>query len=223
MRRYRDAIDAGLLKIMSKMGISVISSYRGGLNFEAVGLSRAMVAEYFPGMHSRISGIGLPASSARPRRSTPAAGGRVGRAADRRLLQGAPVGRKARLGSADDAPAAIGLRPGVLRPVEAVFGRDAANPPIHCATCWTSSRWASRCRSRRWNHHLDPQAVRDAGHVAGGAVARGAHDAEHRHEPDRRQVRLGEGGEDPAHSRPLPNGDNPSAPRSSRWPRAGSA
>jgi glutamate synthase (NADPH/NADH) large chain len=59
MRRYRDAIDAGLLKIMSKMGISVISSYRGGLNFEAVGLSRAMVAEYFPGMASRISGIGL--------------------------------------------------------------------------------------------------------------------------------------------------------------------
>ncbi len=59
MRNYRDAIDAGLLKIMSKMGISVISSYRGGLNFEAVGLSRAMVAEYFPGMQSRISGIGL--------------------------------------------------------------------------------------------------------------------------------------------------------------------
>jgi hypothetical protein len=64
MRRYRAAIDAGLLKIMSKMGISVISSYRGGLNFEAVGLSRAMVAEYFPGMHSRISGIGCRASSA---------------------------------------------------------------------------------------------------------------------------------------------------------------
>ena len=59
LRRYRAAIDAGLLKIMSKMGISVISSYRGGLNFEAVGLSRAMVAEYFPGMQSRISGIGI--------------------------------------------------------------------------------------------------------------------------------------------------------------------
>jgi glutamate synthase (NADPH/NADH) large chain len=42
--RYREAIDQGLLKIMSKMGISVISSYRGGLNFEAVGLSRAMCA-----------------------------------------------------------------------------------------------------------------------------------------------------------------------------------
>ena len=59
MARYRTAIDQGLLKIMSKMGISVISSYRGGLNFEAVGLSRAMVAEYFPGMVSRISGIGV--------------------------------------------------------------------------------------------------------------------------------------------------------------------
>ncbi|MEX0308734.1 MAG: glutamate synthase large subunit, partial [Tateyamaria sp.] len=57
--RYRHAIDQGLLKIMAKMGISVVLSYRGGLNFEAVGLSRAMVAEYFPGMTSRISGIGV--------------------------------------------------------------------------------------------------------------------------------------------------------------------
>ncbi len=59
MSRYREAIDQGLLKIMAKMGISVVSSYRGGLNFEAVGLSRAMCAEYFPGMTSRISGIGI--------------------------------------------------------------------------------------------------------------------------------------------------------------------
>ncbi|MBT3141273.1 glutamate synthase large subunit [Phaeobacter gallaeciensis] len=57
--RYREAINQGLLKIMAKMGISVISSYRGGLNFEAVGLSRAMCAEFFPGMTSRISGIGV--------------------------------------------------------------------------------------------------------------------------------------------------------------------
>ena len=46
----------GLLKIMSKMGISVISSYRGAYNFEAVGLSRTLVAEYLPrhaGAHLR--------------------------------------------------------------------------------------------------------------------------------------------------------------------------
>ncbi|HLO77361.1 MAG TPA: glutamate synthase large subunit [Magnetospirillum sp.] len=59
VRNYKKAIDQGLLKIMSKMGISVISSYRGGYNFEAIGLSRSLVAEFFPGMTSRISGIGL--------------------------------------------------------------------------------------------------------------------------------------------------------------------
>ncbi|MEL6365902.1 MAG: glutamate synthase large subunit [Pseudomonadota bacterium] len=55
----KQALEAGLLKIMSKMGISVVSSYRGGCNFEALGLSRTLVAEFFPGMASRISGIGL--------------------------------------------------------------------------------------------------------------------------------------------------------------------
>ena len=57
--RFKKSIENGLLKIMSKMGISVISSYRGGCNFETVGLSRALVSDYFPGMISRISGIGL--------------------------------------------------------------------------------------------------------------------------------------------------------------------
>ncbi len=57
--KFKKSIDAGLLKIMSKMGISVISSYRGGCNFEAVGLSRAIVSDYFPGTSSRISGIGV--------------------------------------------------------------------------------------------------------------------------------------------------------------------
>ncbi|WP_349679912.1 glutamate synthase central domain-containing protein, partial [Hyphomonas sp. UBA3988] len=56
---FKKAVEAGLLKIISKMGISVISSYRGGYNFEALGLSRALVADYFPGMNSRISGLGL--------------------------------------------------------------------------------------------------------------------------------------------------------------------
>jgi len=59
IERYKKAVDKGLLKTMSKMGISVISSYRGGYNFEAIGLSRALVGEFFPGMQSRISGIGL--------------------------------------------------------------------------------------------------------------------------------------------------------------------
>jgi len=39
IKNYKKALDEGLLKIMSKMGISIISSYRGGYNFEALGLS----------------------------------------------------------------------------------------------------------------------------------------------------------------------------------------
>ncbi len=58
LKRHRKAIDEGLLKIMAKMGIAVISSYRGGYNFEAVGLSRALVADLFPGMPAKISGEG---------------------------------------------------------------------------------------------------------------------------------------------------------------------
>ncbi|CAN5525829.1 hypothetical protein BH09PSE4_BH09PSE4_00640 [soil metagenome] len=58
LKRHRTAIEEGLLKIMSKMGIAVISSYRGGYNFEAVGLSRALVDDLFPGMPAKISGEG---------------------------------------------------------------------------------------------------------------------------------------------------------------------
>ena len=59
IKRYIKSVNSGLLKIMSKMGISVLSSYRGGCNFETVGLSRTIVSDYFPGVVSKISGIGL--------------------------------------------------------------------------------------------------------------------------------------------------------------------
>jgi glutamate synthase (NADPH) large chain len=58
LKRHRKAIEEGLLKIISKMGIAVIASYRGGYNFEAVGLSRALVNDLFPGMPAKISGEG---------------------------------------------------------------------------------------------------------------------------------------------------------------------
>ncbi|MEZ5691455.1 MAG: glutamate synthase large subunit [Rickettsiales bacterium] len=59
LTNFQEAMSAGLLKIMSKMGISIVSAYRGGVNFEAIGLSRSLVAEFFPDLPSRISGIGL--------------------------------------------------------------------------------------------------------------------------------------------------------------------
>ncbi len=65
---YKKAIEKGLRKIISKMGISIISSYRGGGNFEIIGLSRSMVESFFPGMSSRISGIGLEGLEKRMRK-----------------------------------------------------------------------------------------------------------------------------------------------------------
>ena len=56
---YRKAVENGLLKIMSKMGISTISSYRGAQIFEALGIKEAMVDTYFPGTVSRVGGIGM--------------------------------------------------------------------------------------------------------------------------------------------------------------------
>jgi glutamate synthase (NADPH/NADH) large chain len=56
---YKAGLEAGLMKTLARKGISIISAYRGGCEFEVLGLSRALTAEFFPGAPSRISGIGL--------------------------------------------------------------------------------------------------------------------------------------------------------------------
>ncbi|MFC1498089.1 glutamate synthase large subunit, partial [Verrucomicrobiota bacterium] len=59
LENYIDAICKGLLKIMSKMGISTLRSYRSAQVFEAIGLGRPLIEKYFTGTSSRIGGIGL--------------------------------------------------------------------------------------------------------------------------------------------------------------------
>jgi glutamate synthase (NADPH/NADH) large chain/glutamate synthase (ferredoxin) len=56
---YIKAVNKGLLKVMSKMGISTLQSYRGAQIFEAVGLSTKLVERYFTGTPTRIEGIGI--------------------------------------------------------------------------------------------------------------------------------------------------------------------
>ena len=56
---YRKAIKKGVVKIMSKMGISTLQSYRGAQIFEAIGLSKEFIAAYFDKTASRIGGVGL--------------------------------------------------------------------------------------------------------------------------------------------------------------------
>jgi len=56
---YIKAVNKGLLKIFSKMGISTLQSYRGAQVFEAIGLNKQLIEKYFTGTPSRIEGVGL--------------------------------------------------------------------------------------------------------------------------------------------------------------------
>jgi glutamate synthase (NADPH/NADH) large chain len=58
-RNYIKAAVKGVIKIMSKMGVSTVASYTGAQIFEAVGLGRDVIDEYFTGTVSRIGGVGL--------------------------------------------------------------------------------------------------------------------------------------------------------------------
>ena len=66
--RYIKALNKGVLKVMSKMGISTLQSYCGAQIFEAVGLDRALVDKYFTGTPSRIGGAGVVSISEEVRR-----------------------------------------------------------------------------------------------------------------------------------------------------------
>ncbi|MFI5101256.1 MAG: glutamate synthase central domain-containing protein, partial [Actinomycetes bacterium] len=59
IRNLIKALGKGVLKVMSKMGISTVASYQGAQVFEAVGLAKDLVAQYFTGTTSRLGGVGL--------------------------------------------------------------------------------------------------------------------------------------------------------------------
>ena len=59
VKNYIKAAGKGVLKVMSKMGVSTVASYTGAQIFEAIGLGHELVDEYFTGTVSRLGGIGL--------------------------------------------------------------------------------------------------------------------------------------------------------------------
>ena len=61
IKNYIKAVDKGMLKVMSKMGISTVQSYKGAQIFEAVGLNHDVVERCFAGTSSRIEGVGFDA------------------------------------------------------------------------------------------------------------------------------------------------------------------
>ncbi len=213
MRRYRAAIDAGLLKIMSKMGISVISSYRGGLNFEAVGLSRAMVAEYFPGMHSRISGIGVTGIQHKVA-EIHAKGFRGG--SDVLPVGGFYKARRSGESHAWEAQTMHMLQSACDRASFDLWkqysARMRANPPIHLRDLLDIKpigrpvpidevESITSIRKRFVTPGMSLGALSPEAHMTLNIAMNriGA------------KSDSGEGGEDPAHAHPLPNGDNPCA------------
>ncbi len=106
------ALGKGVLKIMSKMGISTVTSYAGAQAFEAVGLSQAFVDEYFTGTTSKLGGVGIDVIAAE---NAVAAHQRVRGAGrhprprapgDRRRVPVAPRRRAAPVQPGDGVPAA---------------------------------------------------------------------------------------------------------------------
>ncbi len=59
VKKYIKAAGKGVLKVMSKMGVSTVASYTGAQIFEAIGLGKDLIDEYFTGTVSRLGGIGL--------------------------------------------------------------------------------------------------------------------------------------------------------------------
>src|SRR4029078_4614972 len=68
VKNYIKACGKGVLKVMSKMGISTVASYRGAQVFESIGLGHELVDEYFTGTVSRLGGIGIDELSEEVRR-----------------------------------------------------------------------------------------------------------------------------------------------------------
>ena len=67
VRNLVKALGKGLLKVMSKMGVSTVGSYRGAQIFEAIGLSHEVIDRYFTGTVSRLGGVGLDVIAAETR------------------------------------------------------------------------------------------------------------------------------------------------------------
>jgi len=209
---FRTAVDWGLRKIMSKMGISVVSSYRGGCNFEAVGLSRALVAEFFPGMPSRISGIGVSGIEAKLR------------AVHGLGFQGRnvlPIGGLYKQRRSGEAHAWQGT---IMHQLQAAVAKNsfaawkqfsdamAEQPPIHLRDLLAFKPLGAPVPLDEVESITSIRKRFVTPGMSLGALSPEAHKA-----LNVAMNRIGaksdsgEGGEDPAHYHPMPNGDNASA------------
>ena len=216
VKRYIKSIDKGLLKVMSKMGISTYQSYCGAQIFDAVGLSTAFVGRYF-------TGTAQPDRGRRPARDR--AGD--GEPPQGRLRRRARARRRSSTWAAT-TPSACAARRTAGRPCRslcsstpcaAIAGRSTAkfakllnDQSERLLTLRGLFRMQERggetgappCRWRRWSgRQVHRPALLLGRHELRLDLARGAHHARHRDEPHRRQVehRRGRRGERPLQAR----------------------
>ena len=186
VKNYIKAAGKGVLKVMSKMGISTVASYRGAQVFEAIGLGQELVDEYFTGTVSRLGGIGLDeiaeevATPPRARVRRPARRARAPRPRPRRRVPVAPRGRVPPLQPRDRVQAAArdprqalrrlqGVHDARRRPVDAA--RDAARPVrARARAC------ARRCRSTRSSRSREIVKRFATGAMSYGSISKEAHE-----------------------------------------------
>ena len=194
-KRYIKAVSKGILKVMSKMGISTYQSYCGGQIFDAIGLSKPFVDTYFTGTRTPVEGVGLAEIAAETVRR-------------HRLAYGnAPV-----LKNALDVGGDIQYR---LRGEEHMWTPETVALLQHAARSGDYAKFKAYTRkindqARKLKNlrglfelkkaatpvpldevesgRLDRQALRHRGDVVRLDLLGSAHHARHRHEPDRRQV-----------------------------------
>ena len=216
-KKYVKAVNKGIVKVISKMGISTIQSYHGAQVFEAVGPQ--------PGLHRRV--LHLDRDPHRRRRHR--RGGEGGAAAQRARLPAeapilhtqparrrpVPVPRERRvppLQPGDGPQAAVRLPHRRLRALQGVHARSSTTSrrtSARCAASWTSSRRRSRCPL----DEVEPveSIVRrfKTGAMSYGSISKEAHEAlAIAMNRIGGKSNTGEGGEDPARYLKEPNGDS---------------
>ena len=192
--RFRAAAEKGLLKILSKMGISTLSSYCGAQIFEVLGLGHEVIEACFDGTASPLGGIGFEelAEDVLVRQASAYRTGEDTPTLTSRPWPGAlPQGRRGpRLGAATRRRAAAGGQVGGARRLRRIPRQARRPPPCEPARSAGSEAGSAGASGRGGAGGGDPEAVHLLGDVARRAVAGGARHALHRDEPDGSPIQL---------------------------------
>ncbi len=231
-KNYIKAVGKGLLKVMSKMGISTQQSYRGAQIFEAIGLNSDFVDEYFTWTPSRIEGVGPGSHRRRGARcgtSTPIRSTAVPQTLDLDVGGQYQWRRKgeAHIFSPDviaklQHSTEINSRDEFRKFCQLI---DEQQRQLLTLRGLLDFRWSDRTVPLRRSRagHRDRQAICHRRHVLRLDLARSARNAGHRHEPHRRAQQHRRRGRRPGPLQfPTPTATAAAAP-SSRWPAAASA